>query len=115
MKSNMARARRGGKAPTLGNMSYLFQQPKQTASELRTRFFGYVMGLPNAAFLTDKRFTKQGLQRVIHKFRNAGAHDSPIRVDVCRECIEVFIGDRNKPGYVPRVAAWRVPALFSAG
>jgi hypothetical protein len=100
---------KGGKPPTLGTMSYLLRQPPRNASELMRSLHRYIATLPNGEFLTSREFANQGLQRVINKYRNGGAHDSPVAQDVCQECVEVVIGTRDAPGYIPRVAAWRPP------
>ena len=63
------------------------------------------MSLDNHEFLTSKEFAKKGLSKVIHKYRNGGAHDSPISEEVCRECIEVIIGNPTAPGYLSRLVA----------
>ena len=97
----------GRKAPTLGTMSYLLGKPKPEASALRVAIHEYLIGLPNSDFLTSSEFVKHGLPRVIHKYRNGGAHDSPIPENTCRECIDYLIGSKTSPGYIPRVAGWR--------
>ena len=97
----------GKKPPTLGTMSYLLRSPKPEASKLRQALHGYLTGLPNGAFLTGNMFVKRGLQRVINKYRNGGAHDSPISEETCRECVKVLIGDLDAPGYIPQVVVWR--------
>ena len=97
----------GNKPPTLGTMSYLLRTPKSQASELRLALYGYLTGLPNGDFLTSSQFVKRGLQRVINKYRNGGAHDSPIPETVCRECIEILVGTKESPGYIPQVAGWK--------
>jgi len=97
----------GKKPPTLGTISYLLRSPKADASELRKTLHDYLAGLPNGTFMTNNKFVKRGLQRVINKYRNGGAHDSPISNETCRECVEVLIGTLDAPGYIPQVVAWR--------
>ena len=98
----------GRKPPTLGAISYLLRVPGEGASPLATRLHEFVSGLPNARDLTRNKFIKRGLQRVLNKYRNGGAHDSPISEHVCRECVDVVVGTPEKPGYIPMVAAWKV-------
>jgi hypothetical protein len=98
----------GGKAPTLGTMSYLLRQPKPEASALRVALHEHLTGLPNGDFLSSSKFVKRGLQRVINKYRNGGAHDSPIPEQACRECIETLVGSKDSPGYIPLVVGWKV-------
>ncbi|MEQ8663216.1 MAG: hypothetical protein RLW62_20565, partial [Gammaproteobacteria bacterium] len=97
----------GGKAPTLGQMSHLLRVPRDSASRLALRLHEFVSGLSNAEDLTRSKFLKRELQRVVNKYRNGGAHDSPISEEVCRECVDVLVGKPDKPGYLPIVAAWK--------
>jgi len=97
----------GAKPPTLGAMAYLLRDPGDGASALAVRLHQFVSGLPNAADLTRSKFLKRGLNRVLHKYRNGGAHDSPISEAACRECADVLVGTPGKPGYIPMVAAWK--------
>jgi hypothetical protein len=97
----------GGKAPTLGAISYLLRAPEPEGSMLRVAFHEHLTSLPNGVFLTSNKFVKRGLQRVINKYRNGGAHDSPISETICRECIEVLIGTRQSPGYISLVSGWK--------
>lgn len=96
-----------GKKLTLGNMPFLLSRPKSGASDLRLSMHAFVTALPNSAFLTSKPFLKRLDQDVIKRFRNGGAHDSPISEGVCRECVEALIGTHEAPGFVPQVVAWR--------
>ena len=97
----------GNKAPTLGTFPYLLSPPKPNASELRIAFHEYLAGLSNGAFLTSSAFAKRGLQRVINRYRNGGAHDSPISEDVCLECVDILIGKLDSPGYISKVVEWK--------
>jgi hypothetical protein len=103
----------GEKPPTLGTMSYLLRKPKPEASELRLALHDYLTGLPNRDFLTSSKFVKRGLQRVIHKYRNGGVHDSRIPENACRECIETLVGSKDSPGYIPLVVGWK--AVLAVG
>jgi hypothetical protein len=88
-------------------MSYLFRKPRPEASALRVALQEYLAYLPNGEFLTSSKFVKRGLQRAINKFRNGGAHDSPISEATCRECIDTLIGTSSSPGYVSLLAEWK--------
>ena len=68
---------------------------------------GYLASLSNGNFLTSRKFVRRGLQRVINKYRNGGAHDCAIPEDVCRECVEEIVGEPGKPGYIVDVSAWQ--------
>lgn len=98
----------GGKPPTLGAMSYLLRVPGDGAGPLALRLHQFVSGLSNAEDLTRSKFLKRGLPRVLNKYRNGGARDSPIPQEVCRECVDVLVGNSDKPGYLPTVAAWKL-------
>jgi hypothetical protein len=87
----------GKKPPTLGRMSYFLRPPKEGASEMILSLHAYLRSLRNVEFLTGDKFLKQGLQRVIHKYRNGGAHDSPITEDVCRACLLELLGTPGQP------------------
>jgi hypothetical protein len=104
---------KGGKAPTLGTIPHLLKSPTDDASQLYQALHAYLNELPNKEFLCANRFVKKGLQRVIHKFRNGGAHDSPISEAVCRECVDVLVGTPENPGYIPNVVQWK-PSIGSA-
>ena len=41
----------------------------------------------------------------MHKFRNGGAHDSPIQEGDCRDCVERLIGTVAEPGYLQRLVS----------
>jgi hypothetical protein len=97
----------GKKPPTLGPASHLFRESGTDASELRKAFHQFLTGLPNGEFLTSNKFVKRGLQRVIHKYRNGGVHDSPISEQVCRECVKILIGSPYQLGYIPQVVQWK--------
>lgn len=98
---------KGGKAPTLGSMAYILGKPKGNASQLRSIVYDYLKQLPDGDFLISNEFANHGLHRVVHKYRNGGAHDSAIPESTCIECIETLIGTKENPGYIPRVARWR--------
>jgi len=98
----------GDRPPTLGAISYLLRVPGDGASPLALRLHQFVSGLSNAEDLTRSKFLKRGLPRVLSKYRNGGAHDSPISQEVCRECVDVLVGDFDKPGYLATVAAWKL-------
>ena len=107
-ESSLVEYLRGGKAPTLGAMAYMLGKPKDRASQFRIATYEYLERLPNGPFLNGSDFAKRGLQRVISKYRNGGAHDSAIPESTCIECIETLIGTKESPGYIPRVARWRL-------
>ena len=95
------------KAPTLGSISYLLRKPENGSSPLKKALHRYLESLPNGDFLTSNRFAKRDLQKVINRYRNHGAHDSPIPEDVCRSCVENLIGTPERPGLIPKVTDWR--------
>ncbi len=66
----------------------------------------FSIGLPNSIFLTSSQLGKGGLQRVIHKYRNGGAHDSPISDQACRGCVERLVGSKDSPGCSPALMGW---------
>ena len=97
----------GGKPPELGVISHLLRQPEGNPSELMSSLHGYLSSLSNGNFLTSRKFARSGLERVLNKYRNSGAHDCAIREDVCRECVEEIVGEPGKPGYIVDVSAWK--------
>lgn len=107
-EQNLAKYLAGGKPPSLGNMPYLFKKNQTPASPLHIALHQYLKTLPNYGFLTNPTFLKTDINRVTHKFRNGGAHDSPIPEGICRECVDMLIGSHNQIGLIPQVAAWKV-------
>lgn len=97
----------GKTPPTLGTISYLLRKPKGHTSGLIEALHAFLSELPNAEFLTSPKFAKRTLQKVINKYRNGGVHDSPIPELVCRECVDVLIGDPANPGCISQVTAWQ--------
>ena len=100
----------GGKAPTLGACSYLLKSQPGSTSQLIWKFHQFIAAMPNAEFLMNPNFAKRGLQRAINKYRNGGAHDSPISEETCRECITTLVGSKTSPGFIPLVSSWRSPS-----
>ncbi len=97
----------GGKAPTLGSVPYLLRQKTGAQSDHKEALIKFVSSLPNGSEMLRSKFLNKGLHRVVHKYRNGGAHDSPILEQVCRECVEVLVGTKDKAGYIPMVASWK--------
>jgi hypothetical protein len=54
--------------------------------------------------LTSSKFAGKGLNRVMHKFRNGGAHDSRINEEDCQDCVKRLIGSKEEPGYLQKLA-----------
>ncbi len=92
----------GRKPPTLGAISYLLRKPDSASSPVKKAFHEFLASKSNGDFLTSNRFTKRDLQKVINRYRNGGAHDSPIPEDVCRSCVETLVGTREKTGADPK-------------
>jgi hypothetical protein len=107
-EQSLAKYLAGKKPPSLGNMPFLFRKNQTPASPLHIALHQYLKTLPNYGFLTDPTFVNTDLDRVTHKFRNGGAHDSPIPEGICRECVDMLIGSHNQIGLIPQVAAWKV-------
>lgn len=89
-------------------MSYLLRFLVMARARLPSGCTSIVSGLSNAEDMTRSKFLKRGLKRVVQKHRNGGVHDSPTPEEVCRECVEVLVGNSNEPGYLPIVAAWKL-------
>lgn len=106
-EGSLARFLNGGKSPTLGAISYLFRLRGGAGSPLTRALCDYLARLPNGDFLTSRKFAKEGIQRVIHKYRNGGVHDASISDAHCRECVDFLIGDETHVGLIVQVSSWR--------
>lgn len=91
----------------LGQMSRLLKKPQNDTSPMRLELHSQLEKLSNVEFLTSNKFAKKQLQRVVHKYRNGGAHDSRIELKVCCECLDELIGTDGNPGSIPKVASWK--------
>jgi len=99
----------GGRPPALGAMAYLLQPSVEADSDLRIVLYRFLMSLSNADFITSNQFTKRVLQRVLNKYRNGGAHEHPIKYEVCMEAVDELIGTGELQGIIPEVVNWKLP------
>jgi len=104
---------KGGRPPTLGNIYCLLRKPATGASLLIKELNSYVLSLPNGSFLTSDQFTRIALPQVADKYRNKGAHASPISEEICLECINAVIGTESAPGLILKVIEWQANTSVS--
>ena len=90
-------------------MAYLLQPSVEADSDLRIVLYRFLMSLSNADFITSNQFTKRVLQRVLNKYRNGGAHEHPIKYEVCMEAVDELIGTGELQGIIPEVVNWKLP------
>lgn len=90
----------GGRVPALGIMSRLFRKPGPDSSDLIRALHKYLKLNENHEFLTGRKFANKGLNKVIHKYRNSGVHDSHIDYETCMKCLEDLVGTKDKPGFL---------------
>jgi hypothetical protein len=57
---------------------------------------------PNGEYLQDSNFI-DALDQVRTKYRNGGAHDDRISLEVCRAAIADIAGSPNSPGMLARI------------
>ena len=88
--------------PTLGNFAYWLDPSKLGATPMEAAWRSFLQGHPDRAWLCQPEAVAL-LNRIVDKYRNGGAHDSPITIDVCREGMDKILGDSNRPGYLTRV------------
>jgi hypothetical protein len=97
-EGELVRFLNGGQTPSLGCISYLLRDAPAADAHASRAFIDYVGSLPGGEYLKSNRFNKRILQKVMHEFRNGGAHDKPITEAVCRDCVETILGTQEKPG-----------------
>lgn len=90
---------------TFGTYLYLLKGKFDSESGLTSRTQSYFQSLPNADYLLGKEFLDKVGQKVLHKFRNGGAHDSPVDYNTCCDCINLLVGTPDNPGAISRVIA----------
>lgn len=88
--------------PTLGNFAYWLNPATLGATPVEAAWRSFLHGHPDRAWLCQPDAVAL-LNRIVDKYRNGGAHDSPIAIDVCREGMDKILGDSDRPGYLTRV------------
>jgi len=97
----------GSEKLSFGTYLYLLKGAFKSESGLTERIKSYFLSLPNADYLLGKEFLDKVGQKVLHKFRNGGAHDSPVDYNTCCDCINLLVGTPANPGAISRVIAWK--------
>jgi hypothetical protein len=92
-----------GKPLTLGSFLYLFNWRPGQSSPLHTAWADYLETLPQRAYLSGP--LRKQLPRIVHRYRNGGAHDSRIELGTCRDCIEEVLGSSVQPGVLAHLVA----------
>ena len=105
----IARSTSGGYKPTLGNFNYWLDYGNLESTPITNAWRMFLKKDPARDWLCSPE-ARAVLQRIVDKYRNGGAHDSPITIDVCREGIETIVGNTSSPGYLVRVAMATRPA-----
>ncbi len=96
------------KPPSLGAMGSLLKRARQDGgSDLVKALRAFLQSQSNEDYILSSKFTRLLNGKVLHKYRNAGAHDSAISYETCSECLEVLVGSAGKPGVIARIASWK--------
>jgi hypothetical protein len=98
----ISRAIAGTYKPTLGNFAFWLNLSKLGSTPVESAWRSFLQSHPDREWLCQPDSAAL-LQRIVDKYRNGGAHDSPITIDVCREGMGKILGDANRPGYLTHV------------
>lgn len=92
-----------GKPPTLGGMGYLLRSNQRGKNELRMKLGEFIDSLSCGKYLSSKKFWKEGIYKITHKYRNGGAHDSAIPMKTAMECRDYILGNEVTEGVLKKV------------
>ena len=92
-----------GKAPALGEMAKLLKGAKRPDSEINDLLARFLAPLSGADYLLSKAFCDKALSKVIHRYRNGGAHDSAITYETCAACIRDLVGSEPGGGIIGKI------------
>jgi hypothetical protein len=98
---------------TIGTMAYLLREVNESLRVSPQQDPPDVISLSLASTAADiqsmmpllsKDFYKKFLNKVIHAYRNGGAHDQKIELSTCLECRESILGTSGGVGWLSKVA-----------
>jgi hypothetical protein len=98
---------------TIGTMAYLLREVNESLRVSPQQDSPAVISLSLATTAADiqsmmpllsKDFYKKFLNKVIHAYRNGGAHDQKIELSTCLECRDSILGTSGGVGWLSRVA-----------
>ncbi|WP_019670808.1 hypothetical protein [Eudoraea adriatica] len=95
------------KPPTLGGFGKLIKPNERNKNQLRQILGEYIDGLKCGEFLTKRKFWDKGINKITHKYRNGGAHDSAISRDVAIESLNFILGGDRNEGLLPKLVSWK--------
>jgi len=102
-----------GKMFSIGTMAYLLRDvnesmratsPEDTPDAISLLLASKVADVQSIRPLLSKDFYKKFLNKVMHSYRNGGAHDQKIELSMCLECRDSILGSTTKVGWLPIVA-----------
>ena len=98
---------------TIGTMAYLLREVNESLRVSPQQGSPAVISLSLATTAADiqsmmpllsKDFYKKFLNKVIHAYRNGGAHDQKIELSTCLECRDSILGTSGGVGWLSKVA-----------
>ena len=98
---------------SIGTMAYLLRDvnesmrgrnPEDTPDAISLALASKVADVQSIRPLLSKDFYKKFLNKVMHSYRNGGAHDQKIELSTCLECRDSILGSTTKVGWLPIVA-----------
>lgn len=98
---------------TIGTMAYLLRGVNESLRVSPEQGSPDVISLSLAATAADiqsmmpllsKDFYKKFLNKVIHSYRNGGAHDQKIELSICLECRDSILGTSAEVGWLSKAA-----------
>ena len=98
---------------TIGTMAYLLREVNESMRVSPQQDSPAVISLSLATTAADiqsmmpllsKDFYKKFLNKVIHAYRNGGAHDQKIELSTCLECRDSILGTSGGVGWLSKVA-----------
>jgi len=98
---------------SIGTMAYLLRDvhesmrgsnPEDTPDAISLSLASKVLDVQSVRPLLSKDFYKKFLNKVMHSYRNGGAHDQKIELSTCLECRDLILGSTTKVGWLPIVA-----------
>jgi len=99
---------------TIGTMAYIFREVNESMREKNDHsslasipflLASRIAGIKSLEPLLTKEFYKRFLNKVIHSYRNGGAHDQKIELSTCIECRDSILGTSASIGWLPIVAS----------
>jgi hypothetical protein len=83
----------------IGDFRHSLKKARQSEGPIAGAFREFLLTKPCGEWLLRNKIGKS-LQKVADRYRNGGAHDSRISLDVALECRDCILGTPEKPGFL---------------